>query len=422
MNIIWLTGKGICLAPILFILLMFFVPMSPTLKSIFLIAGLIAILFTPYYNKHILYAYNTLWGRAALLFFIFILIACFWSPAPYSMQWSVIEKYSKLLYLPILTAVFINPKVRYWSINAYLAAMFITCIISILKVKGVIAPVAPVSVLYNDPGDVFYNHIITGFMMALASYWAGILVFEAKGWIRTGYFAFVLLTSYQVLFINTGRTGYLIYFILMTFLFFQKLPFKKALSGAVLFIAILALVYQQSPIMQNRIQDLVNDIHFLQQNNQNTSLGYRIQFHQYAKSLLKQHPLFGMGTGSFKYKFAQDNPVPSWGTDLPDPHSQYWMVLAEQGILGLILLCGFLGTLFLTLLKLRETKAILWGMLIAFCIGSISDTILCFSTAGYLLIVISALCFGELIEQNKPVHLLDYHKEEKELSTAIAHA
>ena len=91
--------------------------------------------------------------------------------------------------------------------------------------------------------------------------------------------------------------------------------------------------------------------------------------------------------------------MPAWGLELTDPHSQYWMTLAEQGGIGLFLLLFFLASLFVTAFKLTETRPILLGILISFCIGALSDTILCYSAAGYALVFMSALSFGELIEK-----------------------
>ena len=161
------------------------------------------------------------------------------------------------------------------------------------------------------------------------------------------------------------------------------------------------LVYNQSSVMQIGIGGLISDFKFFEHNKPNTSLGYRIQFHNYAESLFLKHPIIGIGTGGFKYSFSQDQPIPAWGKELNDPHSQYWMTLSEQGLIGMLFFLSFLGSLFIASLQLTETRPILWGILAAFCIGSFSDTILCFSTAGYLLIVLSAICLGELLEKKE---------------------
>lgn len=392
MRLFAVQSMVVFIAGLFITLFTFFLPISPSLKSIFLVCCLLLILLTPSYNKYLLYTVNTLWGRAAIALFLYILIACLWSEAPYSMQAMMVGKYIKLLYLPILAIGFIHPKLRVTCINSYLAAIVITCIISVFKSKGIF--------LVGDPGEVFYNHIITGFMVAFSSYLSGLFAFRSTGKTRIVYIILTLVTSYQVLFINTGRTGYVIYFILMALLLLQQLSLKKAAVGMLLFCGVMAIVYHESAIMQLGAKNLASDIKFLQQNKENTSLGYRIQFHNYAKSLWATHPFIGIGTGSFKYRFSKDNPVPSWGTELTDPHSQYWMILAEQGIIGLVLLLVFLGSLLITAFKLQGTRPILLGILIAFSIGSFSDTILCYSTAGFILILMSALSFGELLEQH----------------------
>ncbi|KTD82809.1 O-antigen ligase family protein [Legionella waltersii] len=387
------SAKGLLLAPVFFVLFTFFIPISPTIKSICFVCSLIAILIVPEYRNLIKEAFGTLWGRAAAILFVYIVIATLWSPAPYLDQLGVVGKYCKLIYLPLLAVGFMSPKVRNWSINAYLAAIFLTCIISMLKALNLIES--------QDPGMVFYNHIITGFMVALAAYLAGLQMFKNSGWLRSIYLFLLVFTSYQVLFINTGRTGYLVYIVLMVLLLVQTLSIKKAVLGLLVFTGTMSLVYQFSPVMQIRTFELLKDIQQLQHNNKNTSLGYRIQFHHYAKQLMMKNPWIGIGTGGFKYSFAKDDPVPSWGKELTDPHSQYWMILAEQGIIGLFLFIMFLASLFVTAFRVSESRPILLGVLIAFCIGSISDTILCYSTAGYLLIVLSALCFGELIANKR---------------------
>jgi O-antigen ligase len=392
-----LKEKSFLLAPVLFALFIFFIPISPSLKSIFFGCVVAVVLFSPQYNKHIFYAFNSWWGRTALALFAFIVIACLWSPAPYSMQLMVLGKYCKLIYLPVLAAGFINPKTRTWCINSYLAAMLFTCIVSILKANGLVHIGDP-----GDSGDVFYNHILTGFMMAFAAYLAALHAFKYTGWQRNVYAVLFALMSYQLFFCNTGRTGYIIYFILISLLFLQKLDLKKTSLGVVVLISMILLAYTQSHVMQTRINDLVSDVKFLQHHNPNTSLGFRIQFHDYAHSLWDTHPYIGIGTGGFKYSFKRDNPVPGWGPELTDPHSQYWMTLVEQGVVGLALLILFFISLFITSFKLSETRPILLGILVSFCVGCISDTILCYSTAGYLLVIMSALCFGELLEKRAP--------------------
>jgi O-antigen ligase len=370
-----------------------FLPLSPTLKSIFFALSVASILFVPHYSRHLWYAFNTLSGRSAVLFFLFIALSSLWSSAPYYLQLPELAKYCKLIYLPILAVGFIEHRTRVWTINSFLIAACITLITALLKMQGYVTIGIP-----GDPGDLYYNHIITGFMMALAGYYAGWFATITKGWGRVPYLAALLMTSYFVLFINTGRTGYVLYFVLMSLLIAQRMSLKKAALALVVFSGGMLLAYHQSTVMQIGFQQLVSDVKFFQENKPNTSFGFRMQFHQYAQSLFETRPLTGIGLGNFKYTFMLDDPIPAWSKELNDPHSQYWMTLVEQGLIGLALLIFFLSGLLITAFKVKETRALSLGTLLVFCAGSFSDTILCYSTAGYLLITMSAISFGELIE------------------------
>lgn len=379
------------LVPINLSLFVFFLPLSPTLKSIFLITSLIAIIASPDYRKPLREAYNTLWARAALAFFVIIVVAACWGQAPIALRWMMIGKYAKLVYLPLLAVGFIHKSTRNWCITAYLLALFITCIVSMISHKTVIAA--------GDLTGTFYNHIVTGFMMAFAFYLAALLFFQKEGVLRWVYGGLALVFSYQLFFINTGRTGYIMYVILVGLLALQKLTFKKALLSMTLLGVVLFSVYELNPIMQGRVDELVMSLKA--QTNTNTSLGFRRQFHHYAYTLFITHPIGGIGTGGFKPRFIQDQPMEYWGNFANEPHSQYWMLLVEQGLLGLTFFLLFLLSLLLSYSKLVETKAIFLGIFTTFCIGAFSDTILCYSVIGYLLIIMSALCFGEVLAKSK---------------------
>ncbi|MCE0724274.1 MULTISPECIES: O-antigen ligase family protein [Legionella] len=386
------------LIPILLVLLVFFIPISPSIKSILTVLSLLAIGFTPSYRQYLFYAFNTMWARAAIVLFLYVLIACLWSKAPFKLEYNIINKYSKLIFLPIFAVGFIKPQARTWALNGYILSMLFTSILSILKINNLF-----INDLFTslDPGEVFYNHIVTGIMISLGVYFAGILTLQTKpgGWLRFLYLSMIVLGSYQIFFINSGRAGYIIYGVLMCLLIVQKFPLRKALIGLILFTSLSGLAFMLSPIMQDGAYSLVNDLRLLKNNQTNTSIGYRYQFHHYAKSLFKRHPILGVGTGGFQYNFIKDQPVPSWGHKLNEPHGQYWLTLSELGLIGMALFLYFIGALFVTALKLKEMKPFLLGMLVSFCMLSFSDTIFCYSAIGYLLILFSALCFGELIEK-----------------------
>jgi len=389
-----LVDIGMVSAPLFLVLMMFFLPISPTLLSICLGVGSLILISIPYYRRISFYTWGSWSGLLAIGLFVFILIASLWSPASVGQKFSVISKYFKLFYLPIVAVSFINPKMRQWSLNAYLFGMMFTCCYSIALSQGLI----PFNPDVYEAGGVFHNHIITSFMMAFASYLSGLFLLKYKGWARAAYLMVFLLSSYQIIFINTGRTGYLIYFVLMSLLLLQKFSWKQAMTGLVLFCGLMALCYKLSPVMNQQIDQLVNEVQMYTHNQEENSVGLRIQFHQYSRSLLNERPLLGIGTGAFKYRFSQDNPVPSWGANLNEPHSQYWMLLAEHGLVGFSLFCFFLLSLVFLAFRLKEMRPILLGFTVVFSIICLTDTVFSYSVIGYLMIMIIAISFGELHE------------------------
>lgn len=376
---------------------LFVIPISPTFKSIFILLSAASILSTPEYRNNMLSLCSQSWCRSALVFFVVVLLACLWSAASHHTQLIMIEKYSKLLYLPILVFGFRSRNVRMMGIYAFLLAMFITCILSLCKDSGLIQ--------FNtaDPGQIFHNHIVTSYMMAFAAYLSGLLMrTQEKSYLNNArrilFSLLLVLFSYNVLFVNTGRTGYVLYFVLMILLLIQSLPLKYLAIAVLSFCAFFTVSIYQSAVLSTGFHNIVENLQQYKQGSKDTPVGYRLMFHQYAKSLFLSSPLWGQGTGGFLHSFQRDNPVPTWkDNNLLDPHSQYWLVAAEFGLLGLAMLFYFFISLLSASFRLREMQPVMLGLLASFLLGNLSDSLLLYSVVGYLFILFSALCLGELM-------------------------
>lgn len=370
--------------PFFLVTSLFVIPISPTLKSIFVVSSAIGILLTPSYRKELPFVSSEPWCKAAIAFYLVVLVACLWSPADDHIRFVFVEKYSKLLFLPIFAIGFRSRNIRTIGIHAFLLAMIFTCVIALFK-------------HHDDPGDIFHNHIVTGFMIAFAAYLSGLQAFRQVGAKRVMFSLLTLLFSYQVLFLNAGRMGYVVYFVLMLMLLVQNLALKHIAAGILCFCTLFILFSYQSTVLSNRVHTAIVDWNQYQQGEKDTPVGKRFMFHQYAKSLFLSSPWKGHGTGGFAHAFRQDNTKPVWKNIL-DPHSQYWLVATDSGLLGLAALFGFFTSLLIAALRMSEMKPVMLGMLVAFFLNNVSDSLLLYSAVGYLFIVFSALCLGELVE------------------------
>ncbi len=381
------------LMPFFLISIIFFIPISPSLKSIFIALTTGLIFLMPKYPQRFFSILSQQVSIATFILAGIAILACSWSVTTFPHQFNAAEKYLKVMYIPLFAVGFTNKKTRTMGIHAFLLASVIVSVLSILKNWHVLD--------YNqaDPGQVFHNHIVTGYMTAFAAYLSGLYVTRTQKIERFFYVLLSLLFTYQVLFVNTGRTGYIVYLILLALLFVMSFSSKRQLIVLIIFSTILGgIVIKVPSVLSTGIHQAIDDLHNYKGKDKNTSVGYRLQFHQYAKSLFLSSPIIGYGAGGFKAQFKKDNPIPQRGDKLNDPHSQYWFVASEFGLLGIAGLCYFFISLLRMSFRLVEMKAVLLGLLISFFFANITDSFLTNTGIGYMFVMFCALSFGEFIE------------------------
>jgi len=370
----------------------FMIPISSTLRSIGVSLSVILVLLdsSRYVELKKLFKHPTV--KFALGFFMFSALACFWSPANVQEQWIVLEKYSKLIYLPFFMLAFRDPRTRSMALHAFLLAMLITCVLLLLKAVGVVQYGG------DDPGEMFRNHIMTGYMMVFAAYLAAYLAYHASCLRhRIAYGCLALLLSYQVLFTGTGRMAYIAYALLAALWIFQIFSWRKALVIAGVAGVLLAGAYELNPTMQFLAHQVKDDWGLYHHNKKDTSLGFRLQFHTYAYDLFQRHPWLGNGTGSFSHTFQIENPVPEWSASrskLLEPHSQYWMVASELGIAGFFLFVLLFGSLCVGCWRTPETRALGCAVLLPMLLGNFTDSLLLYSGTGYFFLLFTALALA----------------------------
>lgn len=397
LNITLVKQQRDALVPFLLVAALFFIPISVSLQGIFIILSALGLLLTPAFKNKRSFVLSEPWCKAAITLFLVLLVACCWSKAPYHTRLMFIDKYSKLLYLPLFAIGFQQLKIRTLGIYIFLLSMTITCIFSFILDTG-----DP-----TTPGRVFHDHITTGFMMAFAAYLSGLLMVKQHGRKRIVFMLLTLLFSYQLMFVNTGRIGYLLYFIVMILLMSQVLPWKHLGLGILGFCAIFSLCAYNSHALSFRLNRAVTDLTHYQQGDNITPVGIRLVFHSYAKSLFLSSPLIGQGTGGFSKLYQQynttlykTNKAAGEYSNIMEPHSQYWLIASETGLLGIAAFLYFLGAILLSTFRLKEMKPVMLGMIVCFSISNFFDSQLLHSNVGYLFIVFCALCLGERVESH----------------------
>ncbi|MCH9715915.1 MAG: O-antigen ligase family protein [Gammaproteobacteria bacterium] len=385
------------MSPIFLILALFALPISSTARSLFIILAVLCFIFNSSARDDLKSLLAKPWMLALLALLSVAILGCFWGPATAHEKWIVLEKYSKLLCLPFFVVGFRNARTRHAAMHAFLAAMLLTTALLILKAMGMVDYGGP------DPGQLFRNHTMTGYMLAFAAYLTLTFAFKTTGLKRIAYAVCFVVLSYTVIFICTGRMAYLSYAVVMLVWFFQYFSWRKAMLFGGGFLLCFCVSYQVNPTMQFLLHQAEDDWALYHQDVKNTSLGLRLQFHTYAYRLFKQHIWIGNGTGGFSHLLKRDasevirygatsdraKPFIAW-----EPHSQYWLIASEYGLMGLSLYFFFLGSLLWESLRLREMRAMACATLLTFIMWSLTDSLMLYSGTGYFFFLFLALCFS----------------------------
>ncbi len=324
----------------------------------------------------------------SLAIVILAIVATLWSVAPWSNRLSAVHKYGKLLYIPFLLPLFLDKKWRYRCINAFLIAMFVTVILSIFKYYNLVS-------IGSNPGVdwVFHSHVETSYFVAFSVFILATRAFENRK-LRWFNVLLILLFSYQEFFINEGRTGYIAYAVLLVLFCLQRLSLKGVLLSLVLTVLALFAMYHYSTSFRVRTNSTLHSLQQYQQGQAETSIGFRISFAKFSYHYLKQRPILGYGSGSFRYLYEHSPRIPGWGNRLNTPHDDFLLTAVEFGLVGMLLLIYFYYRQWLMAKRLIDHRFIAEGLILSFVVVSLYNSFLYTAVTGYFYVFFAALLFA----------------------------
>jgi len=384
---------------LLAVILAFMIPISTTATHIVLSAIVLLWFFSGNLShKTQIIIQHPVSSPIFVLFSIFI-VGAFYTIAPKEDCVGMFSKMSKILYLPFLIPFYKKEKWRYRAIQAFIAAMLLTLLLSFLKVYAGL----PINSRHSLE-CVFKNHIDTSLMMSAATFFiAHYTVLHPNRWIKNVGFILIALLTFYIFCINHGRAGYIIFTSLWILFLVQRFSLKSILGGVGILSLILGTVSLNAKEFKHRIDMISEDLeHYqIEDKKTETSIGARMNFIKYSLELSKEHPWVGRGTGSFKSAYA--TLAKARGT-LPttNPHNEYLNMLVQWGIVGLSALLALFWRIFKTSLSLPCPERY-WaqGVLIAIMIASCSNTSIMDVTSGHFFVTLIAIACGAFYRPDK---------------------
>jgi O-antigen ligase len=323
-----------------------------------------------------------------------------YGPADLRETLSTLSKGVVLLLIPILIPIFRDPSARDHAIAGFLLASIVILVLSFGIWSGLIPAMKLLKGIPEDP-VVFRLHITHSLLMAFASFLFAVQARECtRRPLRAGWILLSFLAAVNVLFLVPGRTGQLVIVLLSCYAFYMWWRWRGAALAAALLISVIAMgSLMPSSVLHQGMNKIVNESQEWTAGSarHGESVKLRLDFYVNSLEIIKESPLYGVGTGGFARAYAEKVTAPD-AVQTDNPHNEYLMVAAQFGVVGLgvwLFLFFRQWTAAERLSSLRE-KMMAQGLVITILSASMVTSTLTDHTERIFFVWMSALVFAAL--------------------------
>jgi len=368
-----ISEKSLTLCRWLAIITAIAAPMSTAVTSVTSIAMLLTWLISGELFRSLKVSAEQPAGKMLLLFFAWLLIGTLYAETNWMEKIGTLSSWKKLAFTFVLLGLFYQTHWKRLFIGSYLAVMIIAGLIAVplWLTDLVIRP-------GREPG-IFMTNYASQSMAFIAAIICCIFLLKQQLSLKNKYLLYgvIALFTLNIFFISPARSGYVAFPFAVIFAAGCVYGYKKllpiiAVTGSVMLVAILC-----SSTLQQRTQTGLTEKAAYQTSGELTSIGIRVIFAKNTLLLIKEHPVLGYGTSSFKttygpYAAAQYS---DWrGSPTSDPHNQYLFVWLENGLIGLLLFFAYIYTAIRQGLNNQPYGAIAASFLVAVCASSLFNS------------------------------------------------
>jgi O-antigen ligase len=310
-----------------------------------------------------------------------------------------LKKYMDLLLIPVFVLLFRDAHLRHLGLRAFEAAMLITLVASYLLAMGVLPWTPPFTANPLAGATVFKYQITHGTFMAFAAYlFAERARTNASPVPRALWVIAAGLAVINVLFMVSGRTGYLVLFALALIFCWHVFGWRGfAVVSAGLFVAIALLMSGSNPFSDRVQRGLAEARAWEQGIGADSSIGHRLDFYTTTAAIVRENPLFGVGLGGFPGAYRAQVEGTAI-TPTYNPHNQFLLFAAQLGIVGLAAYLWLLWALWSCSRLSGGTyeQLVARGLLATAVIGSMVNSFLLDHTEGLFFAWMSGLACAQL--------------------------
>lgn len=306
------------------------------------------------------------------------------------------NKYSKLLLIPILVTVLLEPEDRRRGLVAMTTGLLLSLVLSYGLWLDLLPPVWPLTGTADNP-TALKNYISHSVFMALGVLLFALYASQTGSSVRRWVWAVLaLLAAINVLFMVHGRTGYLVLAAICIVSLVQVMRWRGLVLGAALVTASFVAAFVLSPGFKDRVTLAVDQASTWNPDvASRSSVGLRLESYQTTLNIVREHPFLGVGTGGFPTAYAERVKSTERNTTR-NPHNQYLLTAAELGVVGLAALLFFFfqhARASSRLLEMRD-RLLARGLLTLMVVGSVFNSFLLDHNEGVFFCWLTGLLFA----------------------------
>lgn len=305
-----------------------------------------------------------------LLFAItWMLISMLWSIGSMQEQWKYFYGHSRIIWIALIYYL-LDTRDRSIIVLKWLVyGQILVVLISWLLWIGIEIPFTKIT---QDKGVAFTSRIEQPVMTTLAL----IVIWNFRDYFRDKWGKFtlqliILIMSLNLVFVTTGRTGYLVFLAAFGVEIFRKLPINWRWTALLSPLFLFTILFTASPTFHDRSMEVRNNTEYYFKNGPNleTSEGQRLDMWRTSLSAIIKAPILGYGVGSMQNVYKNEGGLIEGGVS--QPHQQYLFWWVEFGLIGLLIMLSFFYMLTVKTkeLELEAKNALISVSLVLFLMG-----------------------------------------------------
>ena len=278
-------------------------------------------------------------------------LSLLWTIAPDADAWGSVAKYGKLLVVVVLMVLVRSRREALCALGCFaLAQLFLVCSSWALFLHWPV-PWATSNMALKEYA-VFSSYLDQGIMGAVLA----AICWHLRSWVPGRFgkhiaVAAAVLALSNVLFVLSGRSGHVVAIALLSLAIMWQLP-KRLRALVVLLPFLLAMaLFLSSAKVRERLTMVKNEVQsYSTQQKSATSSGIRLELWRKAIVMIANHPLAGLGVGSWSTEYnrveLKKNPAQKPIDGNGNPHQEYLQWGVQLGLPGIALLLGLFAAVF----------------------------------------------------------------------------